>query len=71
MLLIWIANRPDEVTFFVDRIQGPWRAISVALVVTQFVVPFFALLSYRIKHRPRLLAAASSHAWYFLGRQAC
>lgn len=59
--LIWIANRPDEVTFFVDRIHGPWRAISVALVVAQFVVPFFALLSYRSKHRPRLLAAVA--AW--------
>jgi hypothetical protein len=59
--LIWIANRPEEVSFFVDRIQGPWRAISVTLVVAQFVAPFFALLSYRSKHRPRLLAGVA--AW--------
>ncbi|MEO5731386.1 MAG: hypothetical protein ABI134_01550, partial [Byssovorax sp.] len=26
--LIWIAHRPDEITYFVDRLQGPWRAIS-------------------------------------------
>jgi hypothetical protein len=58
--LIWIANRPDEVTFFADRARGPWRAISVALVVFQFVAPFFALLSYRLKHRPPQLAAVAA-----------
>ena len=59
--LIWIVNRPEEVTYFVDRVRGPWRTVSVVLVVVQFVVPFFALLSYRNKHRPRWLAAVA--AW--------
>jgi hypothetical protein len=59
--LIWIANRPDEVTFFVDRVRGSWRAVSVVLVVVQFVAPFFVLLSYQVKHRPPQLAAVA--AW--------
>ena len=59
--LIWIANRPDEVTFFVDRVRGSWRTLSVVLVVVQFVAPFFVLLSYRVKHRPPQLAAVA--AW--------
>jgi len=59
--LIWIANRPDEVTFFADRVRGPWRVLTVVLVVLQFVAPFFALLSYRLKHRPRQLAFVA--AW--------
>jgi hypothetical protein len=59
--LIWIANRPDEVTFFADRARGAWRSASVVLVVVQFVVPFFALLSYRLKLRPPLLATVA--AW--------
>ena len=54
--LIWIANRPDEVGFFADRARGPWLVVTVVLIVAQFVAPFFALLSYRLKHRPRQLA---------------
>jgi hypothetical protein len=54
--LIWIANRPDEVSFFADRAHGSWLTITVAIVVAQFVAPFFALLSYRVKHRPPELA---------------
>ncbi len=59
--LIWIANRPDEVTFFADRARGPWLTLSVVLIVAQFVAPFFILLGYRIKHRPPQLAAVA--AW--------
>lgn len=59
--LIWITDRPDEVTFFADRVRGPWRVLTVVLVVLQFVAPFFALLSYRLKHRPRQLAFVA--AW--------
>jgi hypothetical protein len=50
-LLIWIADKPDEVTFYLHRVRGGWRAMSAVLVVTQFVVPFFVLLSYDIKRR--------------------
>lgn len=59
--LIWIANRPDEVGFFADRAQGPWIVVTVVLVLAQFVAPFFALLSYRLKHRPQQLAFVA--AW--------
>jgi hypothetical protein len=59
--LIWIVNRPEEITYYLDRLRGPWRTVSIVLVVVQFVVPFFALLSYQNKHRPRWLAAVA--AW--------
>jgi hypothetical protein len=61
LLLIWIANKPEEVTFYLDRVRGGWRAMSVVLVVTQFVVPFFVLLSYDIKRRRRPLTVIA--AW--------
>jgi hypothetical protein len=60
-MLIWIANRPDEVQFYVRRTSGPWRAVSAALVFAQFVLPFIALLSYRSKRRPAWLAVVA--AW--------
>lgn len=59
--LIWIANRSEEADYYVDRVRGPWRAVSVMLVVVQFIVPFFALLSYRSKHNPPRLAVVA--AW--------
>lgn len=55
-MLIWIADKPEEISFYLDRWEGPWRAISLLLVVTRFAVPFVVLLPYAIKRRPRELA---------------
>jgi hypothetical protein len=51
LMLIWIANKPEEVTFYLDRIAGGWTAITVVLATAHFVVPFFVLLNYDIKRR--------------------
>lgn len=61
LMLIWVANLPGEVQFYVRRSGGPWGAVSVVLAFTQFVIPFFVLLSYRLKRSPAILAAVS--AW--------
>jgi hypothetical protein len=55
-MLIWIANRPAEGAWFVQREVHAWRGISMALVLGQFVVPFLLLLSFRIKRSPTALA---------------
>ena len=60
-MLIWIANKPDEVTFYLRRARGGWRWVSAILVLAQFVLPFFVLLSYDIKRRRGPLAAVA--AW--------
>jgi hypothetical protein len=62
--LIWLAHRPEEITFYIERVRGPWYPATVVLIVVQFIVPFFALLSYRLKHRPPLLATVA--AWVFV-----
>jgi hypothetical protein len=54
-MLIWIANRPMEGVWFVQREASSWRAVSIALVIGQFAVPFVLLLSYRIKRGRRRL----------------
>lgn len=58
-MIIWIANNPHEVTFYLRRWRGPWAGITVILVFVRFVVPFFLLLSYRLKRQPARLAALS------------
>jgi hypothetical protein len=55
-MLIWIGNKPDEVTYYLDRWLWPWAPTSLVLVLTRFVVPFTILMTYRIKRRPPQLA---------------
>ena len=61
LMLIWLANLPGEVQFYTRRSRGPWEAVSAALAFAQLVIPFFVLLSYRVKRNPALLAAVG--AW--------
>ncbi|EYF06917.1 hypothetical protein [Chondromyces apiculatus] len=60
-LLIWSADHPHEVAFYLRRWEGPWKATTVALCAARFVVPFVMLLSYRLKRRPGYLAVVA--AW--------
>lgn len=56
LMLIWIANKPEEIVFYLVRVTGGWEAVTIVLIVAHFVVPFFFLLSYDIKHRRRPMA---------------
>jgi hypothetical protein len=58
-LLIWIANRPDEVEFYIRRVRGGWLSVSVILVFAQFVIPFIVLLSYRLKRQATWLSVVA------------
>ncbi len=52
-LLVWIADLPEEVPWYLLRLRPPWRAVGLLAVVGQFVVPFAFLLSRARKGRPR------------------
>ncbi|AKT42136.1 hypothetical protein [Chondromyces crocatus] len=60
-LLIWSANHPHEVSFYLQRWHGPWKAVTVALCASRFLIPFFLLLSYRLKRTPARLGTLA--AW--------
>jgi len=64
LLLIWIANIPDEVPWLALRINGGWFWVGAFLVLGQFLVPFFLLLSRDLKRNPRTLAWVA--AWTLL-----
>jgi hypothetical protein len=42
--IIWAENLPAEISWYVPRMQGPWIAMGVALVLAGFAVPQVALL---------------------------
>ena len=54
-LIIWSGNLPEEIAWYLHRMQGGWRALAMALVVFHFVVPFVLLLSRTIKREAALI----------------
>jgi hypothetical protein len=52
LLIIWSANLPEEVPFYLERLTGPWKAISISLLLGQFALPFLILLSSKLKRNP-------------------
>jgi len=59
-LIIWAGNLPDEITWYMRRLNGGWGFIGLTLVIFQFAVPFVLLLSRPFKrdiHRLVWLAA--------------
>jgi len=55
-MLIWIANVPEEVPWYILRIDGGWLWVGAFLAVFHFLVPFFLLLSRDLKRDPRRLS---------------
>lgn len=54
-LLIWYANLPEETIFFIKRFGNGWQWVALAIPLVKFVIPFFALLSWKAKHTPAVL----------------
>jgi hypothetical protein len=55
-LLMALPNRPEEVVFYLQRLDGGWRQVAWVLVAVRFVIPFFVLLPRSIKFRGGVLA---------------
>lgn len=54
--IIWLANRPEEVEWYMHRLEHGWWIVALVIIVGHFVVPFVLLLSYRFKRRRGPLA---------------
>jgi hypothetical protein len=48
-LIIWAGNLPDEITWYMRRLNGGWGFVGLWLVVFHFAVPFVMLLSRSFK----------------------
>jgi len=58
-IIIWSGNIPDEVIWYLRRESGGWGVMLWSLVLLQFVLPFFAMLSGNVRNgRESLLAIA-------------
>lgn len=52
-LIIYSANLPEEIPFYLERFHGGWGWLSLALAVFHFILPFTLLLSADIKRNRR------------------
>ena len=59
-MLIWIANVPEEVPWYLTRIRGGWLWVFAFLALFHFLVPFFLLLSRPLKRDPPRLARVAA-----------
>jgi len=54
-MLIWYANLPEEIEWFIPRTYTGWGGIGIALMVLKFGIPFFALLHQKAKESDAML----------------
>jgi hypothetical protein len=62
-LIIWAGNLPEEIPYYLKRLDGNWKQLSLALAFGHFILPFCLLLSADLKKRPKLLARV---AWFIV-----
>ena len=54
-LIIWAEDLPNEIAWYLPRVQTSWRAVALFLVAFHFALPFLVLLSRQAKRAPRSL----------------
>ena len=59
LLVVWMADLPDEAAWYVPRIAGTWGAIGIALILLHAIAPWMLLLFRRVKRATRSLACVA------------
>jgi hypothetical protein len=54
-LIIWSANLPEEINYYIPRTHGVWGAIIIIVGLLHFAAPFLFLLSRSLKRNPQKL----------------
>ena len=60
-IIIWAGNIPDEIVWYLKRLNAGWGVVLWLLFIAQFIVPFFALLSERVR------SSTSALLWLAVG----
>src|SRR5712692_5427332 len=54
-LIIWSGNLPEEIAWYLHRLQTGWRFVGITLVLFHFAVPFCLLLSRAVKREADMI----------------
>ncbi len=55
LVIIWSGNLPEEITWYIDRMNGGWEYVGAILLFLQWMLPFLILLSQNIKRNPKTI----------------
>jgi hypothetical protein len=55
-LIIYSANLPQEITWYVRRLNGGWQWVGLVLLLFHFALPFALLLSQSLKKNPNTIS---------------
>jgi hypothetical protein len=58
-LIIWSANLPEEIPFYLHRTKNGWQWVALLLILIHFVMPFLVLLSRDVKRHARAVAVVA------------
>ena len=53
--IIWYGNLPEEINWFLQRWEGPFKYISLLLIIGHFIIPFSILIFNRLKRNKTVL----------------
>jgi len=59
-LIIWSGNLPEEIPWYIQRLQGTWQAAALLLLLVHFALPFLLLLSRDLKRSARMLSSVAA-----------
>jgi hypothetical protein len=59
-LIIWAENLPNEIAWYLPRVETSWRLVAIFLILFHFAVPFLVLLSRRAKRMPRAMGVLAA-----------
>jgi hypothetical protein len=65
LIIMWSANLPEEIVWYVPRLQTGWKFVTLALFLFYFAAPFALLLSRRIKENLKFLAGVAGTVLVF------
>jgi hypothetical protein len=59
-LITWSGNLPEEIPWYLRRMQGGWETLGVGLIFLHFALPFFVLMPKSTKRNPGRLALVAT-----------
>ncbi len=58
-LIIWAGNLPEEIPWYLRRLNGGWGWVGGALILLHFALPFLLLIPAGANRNPRILVAVA------------
>ena len=59
LIIVWSGNLPEEISWYLPRLQSSWKFVSLFILLSYFGAPFLLLLSRRVKADIRFLSAVA------------